>query len=158
MLFKVTILAIIGLGYGAVFPSGIPKCKIEDENCLITVINGVIQGKFEGISALGLPNVDPLAIDQLNIVQGGGSSQIKLDIILKDVRMSGISKGLYYKVNGFKNDPEGNKLETKIKIPLLQILSTYKANGQILILPIQGNGQANLTLGKIYYSHDIHHS
>lgn len=129
--------------------SGIPKCKFDDENCLTKVMTGVIQGKYQGSTALGLPTIDPLFIEQMSIIPQGGSSQVKLNIDLKNANMYGISKGAYYKVNGFKKDPEGNKLEIKIKIPLFQIIGTYKANGQILILPIQGNGQANITLGKV---------
>ena len=112
-------------------------------------MDGVIQGKYQGNNELGLPTIDPLFIDKLNIIQGGGSSQVKLNIDLKDTKMYGISNAAYYKANGFKKDPEGNKLEIKIKIPLLQIVGNYKASGQILILPIQGNGQANITLGKV---------
>lgn len=115
-------------------------------------MNNVIQGKYQGNPGLGLPTVDPLSIDHLNIIQGGGSSQVKLNIDLKNIKMYGISKGAYYKANGFKKDPEGNKLEIKIKVPLLQIIGSYKANGQILILPIQGNGQSNITLGKLSFS------
>lgn len=129
--------------------SGIPKCKFDDEDCLTSVMNGVIQGTYQGSTELGLPTIDPLFIEQLTIIPGGGSSQVKLNIDLKNANLYGISKGVYYKANGFKKDPEGNKLEIKIKIPLFQIIGTYKANGQILILPIQGNGLANITLGKV---------
>lgn len=128
--------------------SGIPKCKHDDGECLVKVMNGVIQGKYQGISDLGLPSIDPLFIKQLSIIPGGGTGQVKLSIDLKNTNMYGLSNGQYYNVNGFKKDPEG-VLEIKIKIPLYQIIGTYKASGQILILPIQGNGQANITLGNV---------
>ncbi|CAO1424288.1 unnamed protein product [Diamesa tonsa] len=150
MFFKVIILSIIGIGYGAQIPSGIPKCKHDDGECLVKVMNGVIQGKYQGISDLGLPSIDPLFIKQLSIIPGGGTGQVKLSIDLTNTNMYGLSNGQYYNVNGFKKDPEG-VLEIKIKIPLYQIIGTYKASGQILILPIQGNGQANITLENVDY-------
>lgn len=36
----------------------------------------------------------------------------------------------------------------RVTIPNARIEGQYKMNGRILILPIQGEGPANLTLGK----------
>lgn len=43
-------------------------------------------------------------------------------------------------------------------IPQLQLIGDYKINGQILVLPIQGEGYSNLTLGKYVFINLWHFS
>lgn len=42
-------------------------------------------------------------------------------------------------------------IEWQFKVPRIEILSDYDVNGQVLILPITGNGKANVTLSKYLY-------
>jgi len=41
----------------------------------------------------------------------------------------------------------GARMMAEILIPRLQIISDYEVNGHILLLPIQGQGPSNITLG-----------
>lgn len=46
------------------------------------------------------------------------------------------------------------KLKLEADIPKVILLGHYKINGQILVLPIQGEGNSNLTLGKFIFLRD----
>jgi Haemolymph juvenile hormone binding protein (JHBP) len=48
--------------------------------------------------------------------------------------------------SGFREDPEGSKSEVQYTAPSFSLIGDYKANGQILVLPISGSGKANLTI------------
>lgn len=46
------------------------------------------------------------------------------------------------------NGPAGSKGEIHSIIPRLTIHGDYKMKGKILVLPIQGHGKCNFTIGK----------
>lgn len=50
--------------------------------------------------------------------------------------------------SGIGKDPQSTKLEFWGDIPRLTITGKYTAKGNVLILPIVGNGNTNITLGK----------
>jgi hypothetical protein len=43
---------------------------------------------------------------------------------------------------------KAKKIVWTVKIPKLTILGDYKINGKFLVLPIRGEGPANITLGR----------
>lgn len=53
---------------------------------------------------------------------------------------------LYF--SGFGKDPATSKFELYAQIARISLVGHYKARGNILLLPIFGQGPANLTLGK----------
>jgi hypothetical protein len=53
------------------------------------------------------------------------------------------------------------KITWNVKIPQLIILGQYKINGKFLVLPIRGEGPANITLGEytiILYIYNVYNS
>lgn len=42
------------------------------------------------------------------------------------------------------------KLYAELTVPHTEIIGDYDMNGNILILPIKGQGKANITLGKVH--------
>lgn len=123
----------------------IKKCKVGDDACVMEIANTIFQKSFKGIDELGLPSFDPLKIKKMNIVQGGQSS-VQIDLKFRNVELVGLSKSKVYRVSGFKRDPQGNKLQIDFKTPLGTIVGPYVINGQILILPIVGDGNVTLNL------------
>lgn len=130
----------------------IRKCKIDDETCLRETANEVIRKQFLGVSELGLESVDPLKIKKMNIVQGGGNSSVQIDLKFREVELLGLKNAEFYKVAGFKADPEKNKLEFNFKTKLATIMGPYTINGKMVILPIMGNGTIILNLQNL----DVH--
>lgn len=49
--------------------------------------------------------------------------------------------------SGFEKDPRTSKYELEAKIKRVVMAGKYKVNGKVLVLPIQGKGRSNLTLG-----------
>lgn len=47
---------------------------------------------------------------------------------------------------GFEKDYQGT-YEIKLKGPVLYLVGAYKISGRVLILPVQGEGKSNMTLG-----------
>lgn len=52
---------------------------------------------------------------------------------------------------GFTKDFDGKKIDITLKIPSTTLIGDYKLDGQVLILPIQGLGKCNLTLGNFNF-------
>lgn len=50
--------------------------------------------------------------------------------------------------SGFEKDLANSKFEIYAKIDRISLVGHYKARGNILLLPVFGNGGANLTLGE----------
>lgn len=102
-----------------------------------------------GYPGLNLPVLDPLAIDKMQISQGG-DSPINIVMDFKEIVLTGVSKANAYKATGFTRNMEGGKITLKIKVPALSLMGPYKINGKVLILPIQGIGQSNLTMSTVF--------
>lgn len=49
--------------------------------------------------------------------------------------------------SGFQQNPEGRYL-VNLKGPVLYLVGPYTISGRVLVLPIQGVGKSNITLGE----------
>jgi Haemolymph juvenile hormone binding protein (JHBP) len=49
---------------------------------------------------------------------------------------------------GFPEDIDNAANEFHCRAPRLTLVGSYKVNGRVLVLPITGTGQSNLTLGE----------
>lgn len=92
--------------------------------------------------------IDPLQLNKLEIVRDDSAGPISLNIDLFNVSISGYSKMKCNNLNGFS--PNASEVQLKFfgSIPRMNIQGHYVATGSILILPIVGNGAANITLSK----------
>lgn len=58
---------------------------------------------------------------------------------------------------GSDENPIAIKREIHVTIPKLEIIGDYKMKGKMLVLPIQGSGKCNFTIGKkiqTYYNNN----
>lgn len=129
----------------------VKRCKFDDNECQLVAANVVFHSYFGGLDLLGLPSVDPLKIDKLDIAQGGNES-VKIDLKMRKAKLTGLSMAKMYKITGFQKDPEKNKLEMSFKTPLGTLTGPYSIKGQMLILPIAGKGNCTMKLENL----DIH--
>lgn len=51
--------------------------------------------------------------------------------------------------SGFEKDPKTSKFEIYAKVDQLSLIGQYKVKGNVIILPVVGNGPANLTFSKL---------
>lgn len=98
-----------------------------------------------GVRAMNLLPIDPLPIDKMDIVQGG-NSPVNIILNFKRAKFSGSSGATVKSVKGFDRDVNGKKIEIVANFPTASLYGDYKIGGRVLVLPIQGQGQANLTL------------
>jgi hypothetical protein len=94
-----------------------------------------------------LPSLDPIKIDRLDL-ERDEKSPVNIKLNFKNINLSGFSQAKVYKLNGFRKNPNGDKIEIRLKTPRLTITGPYKSQGKILLLPINGEGNSNLTLGE----------
>jgi hypothetical protein len=109
----------------------------------------LIKLKIPGIPSLNIPSLDPLKIEKMYIGQGK-NNPVNIGLNFTNIDLTGLSNATFYKVMGFNSNPEGDKLDIRFKSPKVTISGPYKINGKVLILPIQGNGKTNLTLGECF--------
>lgn len=92
-------------------------------------------------SQAGTSQIDPIIIESIDLFQETGPVRINADF--HNLVLSGLSKSTIYHVSGFATD----NLEIHFKAPLISIVGPYKVKGQVLVLPINGGGNARLKFG-----------
>ncbi|ETN58944.1 takeout [Anopheles darlingi] len=142
ILLSVLFGALVSLGQAVKLPSSYKRCNPGDEECIITAVAETFQKYKHGLPELGLASLDPLRIDEMDIVQGDGPVNIVLNF--KNVDITGFSEVIVKKVKGITANP--NVMEMNLLIPLASLVGNYKINGKVLILPIQGEGISNMTM------------
>lgn len=53
----------------------------------------------------------------------------------------------FWLCSGFQENPEG-KYQLEFKGPVLTLIGPYTIEGRVLLLPIQGTGASNITIGR----------
>lgn len=71
-----------------------------------------------------------------------------MDVPLSNVDVSNVFHKKVSFFSGFDKDPNKSKYEIYCRIPKLAIIGHYKVAGKVIILPVVGDGAANLTFGK----------
>ncbi|XP_055374542.1 protein takeout-like [Condylostylus longicornis] len=135
---------IFCIEYVSGFPSNIKQCQIGDDSCIISTMNEIIHNAGNGNKELNLPVLEPYNVKKLVISDRNQGSSLGLDLIFNDVEFRGLSKAIVDKIVGFEADPSTSKFEFYGLIPRFELKAKYVANGRILILPIQGEGDANI--------------
>lgn len=127
--------------------SYLPLCKYGDNECIPRAVNQWLKVAKDGNKEVNLPRIDPLYVERANIIQDP-SSNIAIKLTLRDAYVSGLNKAEVYKTVGFEENPLKSKYEVHARIPKITIKSKYIVDGKVLILPITGNGDAELGFGK----------
>lgn len=137
--------AFILISYSAAkLPDDIKKCVAGDGKCIIENINTVFAKKYEGDESFGLPKMVPLKMEDV-IISRDSVNPIAIQLSLRNPFGYGVNNLRARKVKGFGKNPEGRH-EIIIAAPYLTMLSDYKIDGKVLILPIKGEGKSNITL------------
>lgn len=104
-----------------------------------------------GVPSLGVPPIDPLLISALTIHQGR-NSPISLKQEFKNILLTGISET---KLVTYKPDLDRYILRTEGITPRVNLAGDYVMTGRILLLPIVGNGRANITMVDLKTVHEL---
>ncbi|GFG38868.1 hypothetical protein Cfor_02175 [Coptotermes formosanus] len=96
--------------------------------------------------------MDPLEITEM--VASEGPSQSGFSLTMRDVKMYGLKDAVIEKTE-FDFDKKHVVFDSRV--PLMVILGKYEIGGRILILPISGKGDINITLtnNRLTYTYDF---
>ncbi|XP_068633962.1 circadian clock-controlled protein daywake-like [Battus philenor] len=136
MMAALTLLAGISAG---TLPSFIKPCSISDpklNECVTKSIEAAGPKFAEGIPELGIAPLDPVMLGTVVV------DNPALKLTFTDTVVTGLGG---FKVNSFKINPEKGKqvLDFTANVTLK---ANYDMDGQVLILPIRGNGQAKIKI------------
>ncbi|XP_026480098.1 protein takeout-like [Ctenocephalides felis] len=126
----------------AKLPNEIPRCKFQDTNCLESAIQRSVRLLKDGDRKLNLNALEPLHVTAINIDTGAGNFRLKLDLMELDI--TGFSTIENVKIQS-KGDDQLSWVLTG-HVPKVEVKGKYKADGQVLVLPVQGDGDANISL------------
>ncbi|XP_053667171.1 uncharacterized protein LOC128716272 [Anopheles marshallii] len=118
------------------------RCKVGDEPCIVQAVTDTFHKYQGGVPGLALASLDPLRIDEMDIVQGTGPVNIVLNF--KNVDITGFKDVIVKKAKGLTASP--NVMEMNLLLPVASLVGSYKIKGKVLILPIQGEGASNMTM------------
>ncbi|XP_015367028.1 PREDICTED: protein takeout-like [Diuraphis noxia] len=136
------------------------KCQISDlafNECVRAGLQSAIPQLAMGVPSLGLLKMDPLRVSKLGIDQGTPSIKLSLnfkDLDIINMRSLIIKKAIYDPVN------YSMLIESEAQKPII-LQGLYEMNGQILVLPIIGNGRCKISLenfklaGKLKMTHAL---
>nr|XP_016927156.1 protein takeout isoform X1 [Drosophila suzukii] len=134
-------------GHAPELPSGIERCGIEDEACLINGVNNVLRNHAKsGIKELGLIPLDPLRIKKFTIGRNP-HSPVNIDLSFHDADLLGLHQAVAKRASGFTSDLS-RPIELIMEVPEVVVRGPYSVDGRILILPIAGKGNAEIRLKK----------
>ncbi|CAG9787826.1 unnamed protein product [Diatraea saccharalis] len=134
---------LIQICYGALLP--VPKCKISDTKCLTASAQMAIPLFAPGIPEIGAPPIDEMQIKYVKVALAG------LNLDVKDATLKGLKDAKIYKV---RVDMEKKEIKyVFISDPWLE--GKYTASGQLLVLPISGDGDVSIKIknGEIDVTH-----
>ncbi|VVC96905.1 unnamed protein product [Leptidea sinapis] len=117
----------------------ITPCKSGDQTCLITSARAALPHLVPGVPELGIKSMDPMHIDTIESNQGD------LKLHFKDTTMTGI-RGC--SIDSIKHDL--NKMKQSISLKCnMELVGEYLLSGQLLILPVQGQGKYKIDIRDI---------
>lgn len=156
----ISLSALIVGSCGVKLPAAFERCKVSPEldnkpnECLRQAIQNSIAVITPGIKQLGLLPFDPLKILGMKIEQGG-SSPVAIKLEFTDCDLAGAGNIKILEVNGKLSSPDDFHMQLLNVIPTIEITGPYSISGRVLILPIEGVGQTNISLFNAKYQVDI---
>jgi len=128
-------------------PDWLLVCSRESpnqENCFKRMFESTFPYLAKGIPEIGVPHFEPLHIEKVSVSRGAGN--LNLQGGFYNLLVHGPSNTT---VRRASLDLEKRRLEFDLDIPKLRINSQYNLKGQILLLPVVGNGDVAMTLKNV---------
>ncbi|CAG9562796.1 unnamed protein product [Danaus chrysippus] len=133
------IAAAISCATGGALPSFIKACSASDPNlnqCIENVITSAGPKFARGIPELGIKPLDPVELGRVVV------DNPALKLTFDDTVVTGLAG---FRINTFKLFPEKGKAVVDFTANVT-LKAHYVMDGQVLILPIKGDGQAKIKI------------
>ncbi|XP_058973992.1 protein takeout isoform X1 [Musca domestica] len=134
-------------------PEAFDKCKRDSnfDKCLVDAVNKAIQILKPGNKEFEVPALEPLHVKSLVI--DAGTAPINLRQTLKNVMVTDMISTS--KIQRYRTDLDKYLIICDSFTGRIQMLGDYEMSGRILLLPITGNGRANITLVNTKIEHRL---
>uniref|UniRef100_A0A2A4JLY9 Uncharacterized protein n=1 Tax=Heliothis virescens TaxID=7102 RepID=A0A2A4JLY9_HELVI len=123
----------------------IQKCKWDDSKCIKGSAQSAIPILAAGIPELGVEKLDPFYMKSLDASSNG------LNLQLWDIKGTGLSGCVAKKM---QRDINKSKLIVKLQCSV-DFVGKYEMSGRLLILPIEGKGNAHVVLRKVVITAEV---
>lgn len=116
-------------------------------------INSSQKNYFKGVPSFNMPALDPMEIEYVAVEQGGGTTAFNLKSSFKNAQILGLAPSkilrtaVRFKKFAMKTDSFTDRLD---------FVGQYTMNGQILVLPIRGEGYANVSMHEMITRHELY--
>jgi hypothetical protein len=127
---------------------GFTTCSRSDpkfHDCLPGAVTQAMMLLKDGASQFGLPKIDPYFIKYIESDTIGGAANFVLKSSIKNTNMLGFGTTQIIKMNT-KFGKNNFAIRTESNLNSLQLIGDYMMKGQILVLPIDGEGKCNVTM------------
>uniref|UniRef100_A0A336M7Y7 CSON010873 protein n=1 Tax=Culicoides sonorensis TaxID=179676 RepID=A0A336M7Y7_CULSO len=114
------------------------------DNCFKQLFEHTFPYLAKGIPEIGVPHFEPLHISKVSVSRGSGN--LNLQGGFHNLIVHGPSNTT---VRRASLDMDKKVLDFELEIPRLRINAQYNLKGQILLLPIVGNGDVAMTLKNV---------
>ncbi|XP_075975632.1 protein takeout-like [Anticarsia gemmatalis] len=138
MLRTLSFIAFVVASQAAEAPF-IKPCKSGDNPCIVASAQAAVPFIAPGIPELGIKSLDPMEFDVIKGDQGG------LSLTFRDTTVTGM-KGCT--VEAVKHDLNKGKQSVTIRCSV-DLKGQYALGGQLLVLPISGEGKYHITIQDI---------
>lgn len=99
----------------------------------------------QGNKLFNIPSTDPYLVDYAEAEHSTGNSNFNLKSSLKNTKIRGLATSTRMTRAASKFDKKF-AIKSEVKTDNLEIYGDYTMFGQILVLPIRGEGKANITM------------
>ncbi|XP_050543635.1 protein takeout-like isoform X2 [Daktulosphaira vitifoliae] len=117
--------------------------------CVVRKGSAVISRIVQGDPKYRIPKLDPLIIPEMTIQQG--TKQVGLTMRCKNCELHGLKNTKFVKANV---DEKKKHVIWNFELDRCMFLGLYSVEGQVLILPIKGDGNANITVTGVTFSYE----
>ncbi|XP_043468294.1 protein takeout-like [Leptopilina heterotoma] len=139
------LLIFVAATTAANLPETFISCKKSDPKwieCLGDASIDAVRKLGKGLKAYKILPLDPLKISGISIGEAGGSVSVKQEY--KNVEVHGLTKNL--EKRNFNFDWDKLILSIEAYNPQVDFVGKYKVEGKVLLLPIRGSGDSNITM------------
>ncbi|KAJ8910749.1 hypothetical protein NQ315_017206 [Exocentrus adspersus] len=145
MYFKILVVLLLGasVGYSKRLPmppylKACARNRPDFDECCLRSGKAAIPTLIKGDKKYDIPNMLPLVIPIIKLESGPDFS-----LTVKDLHVYGLQTAELLKL---KMDLNNKKLYAQVLINRLELVGPYDINGRILVIPLQGKGDLNVTI------------
>ncbi|XP_034488766.1 protein takeout [Drosophila innubila] len=137
--------SIINYFVNCELPSEIEKCVAGDVICIVETINHIVQNYPNGIPEIGLDSLNAISFNGVVVSEAVPNTPMQMNLKFRTLTVRGFENTTILRAKGFDKDLR-HGFELSGWTPSIHLDGIYEADGKLMMLPIQGRGQAQVLL------------